>query len=392
MGLFNFVKKDYAPRMLRKHFNERRWVRVAEVSRRRPEELADAMAFLKLRHVKPKKFRGTVQALETRSECQCALCFPDTRGADKHEGRRAPHQLVVNRYYNGGIVVRSVVERADAAWVHGRGKNTRLASLRGKTIAVLGCGSLGAALALNLAGAGVGNLLLIDPQLLRWANVERHPLGAAGVGRAKAVSLAEKIRSDYPHILGVRPITSRWEEAGAELKTLASCDLVVSAIGDWAAEAALNEWHRANRQGPVVYGWTEAHACAGHAVAILQPAGCLQCGFTNSGIPLFQVTEWPGSTVHQEPACGTSFQPYGVVELGHIISVVAEMALDCVLGAVKESKCRTWVGRQSLLENAGGKWTDSWLEIAAGRLKGGFIEEREWPLSHSCIECGAKAA
>lgn len=307
---------------------------------------------------------------------------------------KAPRQLLVSRMYGGGTTVRSTVERADAAWVHGRGQDPRFSRLREATVAVLGCGSVGAPTALQLAGAGVGRLFLIDPELLKWANIGRHPLGAAAVGRAKADALAEKIRADYPHILGVEPLFARWEEAEpSTLKSLASCDLVVSTIGDWAAESALNAWHRVNRRGPIVYGWTEAHACAGHAVAIFQPGGCLQCGFTGAGAPLLRVTDWPaGATVRQEPACGATYQPYGPVELGHIVSVVAETALDCLLGTINKSKSRTWAGRLSQLENAGGKWNPEWLTATGDRNKGGFVEEREWPVARTCVECGAAAA
>jgi sulfur-carrier protein adenylyltransferase/sulfurtransferase len=307
---------------------------------------------------------------------------------------KAPRRLLVSRMFGGGSVVRSTVERADAAWVHGRGQDPRFSRLRASTVAVLGCGSVGAPTALQLARAGVGRLLLIDPELLKWANVGRHPLGAAAVGRSKAEALAERIRTDYPHVLGVAAVFSRWEKADhAALTKLASCDLIVSTIGDWAAEAALNEWHRANRRGPVVYGWTEPHACAGHAVAIIQPGGCLQCGFTAAGAPLLRVTDWPnGRTIRQEPACGATYQPYGAIELGHVVCVVAETAIDCLLGAIARSMSRTWVGRRSLLEAADGRWSAEWLASTGNRPQGGFVEEREWPASPSCVECGPAAA
>lgn len=304
---------------------------------------------------------------------------------------KAPRKLLVSLRYGGGIARKSNVERADAAWVHGRGQDTRFKRLRAATVVVIGCGSVGAPVALQLAGAGVGKLILIDPEVLKWANVGRHPLGAGGVGKSKAETLAEMIRSGYPHIRGGEAIAERWESAGeAALKELVNCDLVVSAIGNWAAEGALNEWHLANRRGPIVYGWTEAHACAGHAVAVFPGGGCLQCGFTTSGTPALRVTDWPrGTTVRQEPACGATYQPYGPVELGHIISLVAETALDCVLGAVDKSTHRVWAGRQSLLESVDGVWSPEWLAVAGGRTRGGFVEELEWLQLPACVECGA---
>ena len=304
---------------------------------------------------------------------------------------KAPRRLRAKLLYGGGTARKSVVERADAAWVHGRGQDPRFARLRAATVVVIGCGSIGAPVALQLAGAGVGKLILIDPELLKWANVGRHPLGAPGVGKAKADGLADLIRSSYPHMRAVEPVVERWEDASDTLlKELASCDLVVSAIGNWAAEGALNEWCLANRRVPVVYGWTEAHACAGHAVAICPSGGCLQCGFSTDGTPLLRVTNWPGgATVRQEPACGATYQPYGPVELGHIISLVSELTLDCVLGAVGKSTHRVWAGRPSLLQNAGGEWSSDWVALVGGRTQGGFVEEREWPRSPSCAECGA---
>jgi hypothetical protein len=169
--------------------------------------------------------------------------------------------------------------------------------------------------------------------------------------------------------------------------------LVISTMGDWAAEGALNEWHLGHRNGIVVYGWTEAHACAGHAVAIRPDWGCFQCGFTHDGLPLLRVTEWPqGESIRQEPACGAVYQPYGPVELGHVVSVIAELAIDCLLGHVQYATHRVWAARRPLLESIGGAWTPEWEAIAGARSGGGFVEEREWPRSSSCIECKAGAA
>lgn len=306
---------------------------------------------------------------------------------------KAPKSILVSKLYGDGAALKSEVERADAPWVHGRGQDPRFERLRNATVAVLGCGSVGAPTAIQLAGAGVGGLILIDPETLRWANVGRHPLGAPGVGNDKASAVADRIRSSYPHIRKVEDIDGRWPSLGEDaLKKLAECDLIVSAIGNWAAEGSLNEWHRQRRAGPIVYGWTEAHACAGHAVAIVPTDGCLQCGFSPDGAPRLRVTDWPaGSTLRQEPACGATYQPYGPIELGHVVSLLAETALDCLLGTITTSVRRTWVGRKALLDGAGGVWNPEWLALSGGRHMGGFVEESAWPRQPSCVECGAPA-
>lgn len=56
-------------------------------------------------------------------------------------------------------------------------------------------------------------------------------------------------------------------------------DVIVSTTGNWASIAALCDWGRSASSKPVVVGWTEPHACAGHAVAIVGDDACIHCGF-----------------------------------------------------------------------------------------------------------------
>ncbi len=305
---------------------------------------------------------------------------------------KVPRKLLVSRYLGGTSVLRSAVERADAPWVHGRGQDPEVrAATRGE----------GGGPRLRVASApgracswplpASANSCSLIPISSKWANVGRHPLGAANVDHYKSSALAERILSSYPHALGVVSLTCKWQDVGKErLRLMEEADLVISAMGDWAAEGALNEWHIRCRKGIVVYGWTEAHACAGHGVAIRPDWGCLQCGFTHDGLPHLRVTNWPqGETVQHEPACGAIYQPYGPVELGHVVSVIAELAIDCVLGRVSRASHRIWAARRPMLEGLGGVWTPEWATIAGSRAGGGFVEEREWPRSSSCIECKA---
>jgi hypothetical protein len=56
----------------------------------------------------------------------------------------APQELFLGRFFGAVPVVRTLVQRADADWVHGRGRDSRTKRLLGANAVVVGCGSVGA--------------------------------------------------------------------------------------------------------------------------------------------------------------------------------------------------------------------------------------------------------
>ena len=302
-----------------------------------------------------------------------------------------PDGPLMRRYLGTEPIVRDEPRRADAPWIHGRGHDQRTARLMSATVTILGYGSVGAPVAVALAQAGVGHLNLVDHDALDWPNVGRHPLGAASVRGNKAEGLAAKLRGDYPHgRFDALPVTAQAMLA-VHRETLRQSHLIVSAMGDWRGESQLNDWQcRLGRPMPVLYGWTEAHAVAGHAVAITPGGGCLRCGLDRTGVPLFSVAAWPdeGAIAFEEPACGAHYQPYGPVELGFVTSLVAQLALDCLLGKVTHSRHRIHAARRASLVEVGGCWSDRWLDQYPALTEGGVQVEREWP-SGTCAACSA---
>jgi hypothetical protein len=89
----------------------------------------------------------------------------------------------------------------------------------------------------------------------------------------------------------------------------------------------------------------------------------------------------------QEPACGAVFQPYGPIELAHVVATIAELAMDYLLGSVTTSTHRIWVDRRSRVAETGGGWTAEWAKIAGDRLDGGFLYESVWASSGGCPMC-----
>ncbi len=303
-----------------------------------------------------------------------------------------PASLLANRFWQASSPVRrSSVERIDSKWIHGRGEDDRQPSLVSQRVAVIGCGSVGAPIAVQLAMSGVGELRLIDPGKLESANTGRHPLGAKYVGKNKAMSLAEELKEKYPHILvDARP--ESWQDVmRREPGRLDSCNLIISATGDWGSEEELNDWNvNMGRAIPILYSWTEEHACAGHAVAIVKQGGCLECGFHNKGTPRLKVTNWLTETLKQEPGCGSLYQPYGPMELAYTITLGAGLALDVLLGKVTESTHHVWACREQFLTECGGEWNSEWLKLTGGDPRGGLVLTRPWRELSTCVGCSAK--
>jgi len=304
---------------------------------------------------------------------------------------RIPKPLLLDRFFGANPVIRSSVQRADATWVHGRGRDPRTKRLLAATVVLIGCGSVGAPVVCALAQAGVRRIVLIDHDTLSWPNVGRHPLGASAVGRNKAEALAERLQADYPHLqIEGRPCGLH-EILLTDADLLEGTDLIIAATGSWAAENALNRWHVDHgRPMPVLYAWTEAHACAGHGVVIAGEGGCLQCHIGRTGAPAFKVVEWPeGSDANQEePACGAHYQPYGPVELSYVTAMIGELALECLLDPPSQSFSRVLVTSASRIAKLGGRLSEAWLS-AYGQVDSGLrMVDRSWPPA-ACAACGS---
>ena len=300
------------------------------------------------------------------------------RARDKmHRGFRVgrlPPAVAMERTYGRNEVRRAEVERADAAWVHGRGQDARSRVLSGKSVTVFGCGSVGSFVTQSLARAGVGRLRLVDFDPLCWANVGRHALGADSVGQNKAKALAERLQREFPH-LEFEGHNSMIEAAmltnGA---SLLRSELIVCLTGNWVAESWLNEWHvKSGLDNAILYGWTEDHAVAGSAVVIAPSGRCLACGIGRTGTPMLTAVDWPdGREAYTEPSCADHYQPYGAIELSYITAMVADTAIDELLNASTRSYRRIWVsGRQA---EYGGTIGKAFTETLGGReMENGIV-------------------
>lgn len=94
--------------------------------------------------------------------------------------------------------------------------------IAGARVAVVGAGGLGCPALAYLAGAGVGEICLIDDDKVAVSNLHRQILYTAGdVGRPKATAAAERLRAMNPSV-SVEDLPTR--------------------INDWNATELLGEW------------------------------------------------------------------------------------------------------------------------------------------------------
>lgn len=302
---------------------------------------------------------------------------------------RPPDRVLLTRYSACQIVGARVV-RYDASWVHGRDHNDDVFALGDKSVVVVGCGSLGSTVVELIAKAGVGKITIIDHDFLGSENVGRHALGVSAVGLRKADEMARDLATRFPHLTieGYAEPFERFPED--KLEQLYSADLIISATGSWQVESLLNSVFCESEQfPPVLSGWLEPHAAAGHAIVVFKGQGCLRCLMDDLGNIRFPVTEWEDKhTMLSIPSCGGLFQPYGAVELTHVHALVADLSLDVLLGRVDGSTHRVWLGHKKLLDRAGGKWNSAWADHHGNPGSGSSLLDVTIERDPECPECG----
>jgi len=149
------------------------------------------------------------------------------------------------------------------------------ARLRRATVLVVGCGALGTHAIDALARAGVGELWLVDRDIVEWSNLQRQVLFTerdARDGIPKAAAAAARVAESNGDVV-VRPYVA--ECSAAFLRTLPRApDLVLDGTDNFPTRYLLNDW--CHQHG---VPWIYAGAVATEAAAmVITPDGpCLRC-------------------------------------------------------------------------------------------------------------------
>ncbi len=153
-------------------------------------------------------------------------------------------------------------------------------ALAGRTVGIIGVGSGGAAIAVELAKAGVGRFVLIDPDRLEPANLSRHVCGLSDLGRAKVFAVRDLLLDRNPNIavdalqLDVLHSPDRAREA------LTGADLIIGATDDNRSRGWVNRLALWTKQ-TAIFGRALTRAAAGDVLRVRPHAGpCLACVFS----------------------------------------------------------------------------------------------------------------
>lgn len=318
-----------------------------------------------------------------------SLKLASLNGYRKDAALSAEHKLLI--WKRSGRIEALNVERVDPAWIHGRGVNADLEKLHAAKIAVLGCGSIGSQVAVRLAQLGIGSLVLVDSEALEPANIGRHALGASSIDNAKAKELEKQIRRRFPHMQEVLGISKRWQSLESfELEKLKGADLIVSCMGDWPAEGVLNEWHhQLAGEPPVIYGWLDENGTAAHALCARGRGPCLACVLDADGALRVPETDWDeGGRLQTEPACGTTYQPYGPTDVLQAEALICNLVVDVLTGRSTRPEHRIYATCTARVKELGGRWSKAHMETRPAGFDGPFEFSRPVEPQRDCPLCG----
>lgn len=167
----------------------------------------------------------------------------------------------------------------DERYLYGRNLGG-LSTLAGKTITLIGCGTIGSFLAKELAQSGAGSsggkLILIDKDLLQPGNLGRHLLGMRDLGGNKAEGCRDSIVSDLPHL----NVVADPGDALRKFGTMSRSAFVIDATGEEALSISLNHFAVRKRPNhpPVLYVWLAGNGTIAQSLLCDGPDhACYKC-------------------------------------------------------------------------------------------------------------------
>lgn len=272
-------------------------------------------------------------------------------------------------------ILSSRVNIIDRGAFFSRDRSNTAKTLENSHVVFVGVGSLGSAVSIQLARAGLGKLTLIDPDRLESPNLGRHMLGAEDLGKFKSQAMRHRLLQDLP-VLDVTALDTYIEWVmGQKPDIFEDVDLVIITTADWESESALWEKKASGAKWGLIQAWSEPHTLVGHA--LIAPEGRFDARylFSDRGEFRHRFTDWPDGGVVPLPACGESFIPGGSAGMNGVATMVTQAAIRYLTTVGDVTQWHSSVYRPDEAGMLGGRYTGPVLP--EGVVQSVF--ERNWP-------------
>ncbi|MFL5614067.1 MAG: ThiF family adenylyltransferase [Gemmatimonadaceae bacterium] len=218
-----------------------------------------------------------------------------------------------------------------------RNAHTVAPTLASRTVVVIGCGALGSDVALTLAKAGIGKLVLVDYDRISVGNVIRHAAGLAAVGLAKPDAVRQLVRQHNPFVEVDTFIASATSPRQNIDEFLALGDLAVSTVADDGIDQIINE-AAVRTQRVVVYGRALRSGTVARVLRVRPGTdACVQCAaLYREANQRGEATGWlvipaaPDELVTRE--CGQAILAASAADLRFAADFTARAVLDELSG------------------------------------------------------------
>ncbi|ASM56340.1 hypothetical protein PNIG_p0061 (plasmid) [Pseudoalteromonas nigrifaciens] len=229
-------------------------------------------------------------------------------------------------------------------------------SINNKTVAVVGCGSVGSEIAMLIAKSGVGAIKLIDDDLLDADNIYRHSLGGRYLNFSPSVkdrkvrkiskvrALAKEIRVNIPHI---HVEACQYSLSAHNVKSvMKGVDIVIVAIGNPSISLLLNRSLKEHQFNNVIYCWNEPDGYGGHSVALNLDQVCLECVLYKKSSPSTSINlvEFGQAISKNLTGCAGVFTPFSYLDSTKTASAAAQQAITFLTSGKMEPKVTSWKG------------------------------------------------
>lgn len=271
------------------------------------------------------------------------VTFADGRETTCHSARIKPYDVAVNLFSRNTGLLESDV-------------------MLDKCVVLVGVGSVGSFVAMELARSGVGAFVLIDTDILEIHNICRHQCGFDDLGRYKVDAVKDKILNINPNakVVTFRSVVQRVPES--ELRAYLGRNTVIVGGGDNRASAdyACKLACRTDSSFVATCCWTRAFAGevfywqSGHGLSCYE---CALGGLIDSERPESH-TRYFGT---EEDEATLSFEPGVAVDIDFVTIIATKLCLDLlnrdndaytprVIGYLKQY---TWISNTNSTEIGG---------------------------------------